>query len=123
MMVLLLLALGCRCRNFDDNVGRLTHHFGLETFFGIGRIGYRTNEAIRIDHRVAAFDHITITHLFAVLVVGEFVVFHIETELIVGWDGLRTGKIEEKEMRCYFQYVYKLGQFQICLRCLPNRRE
>lgn len=70
--------------HLDNDVGGLAHDLGLEALLRIGRVGDRSNEAVRIDHRVAALDHVAFTTLLAVLVVGELVVFHIEAELVRG---------------------------------------
>lgn len=85
--------LRCWCWNFDNNVGWFTHHFGFEAFFWIGGVCDGTNETIRIDDRVAAFDLVAITNFFAILIVGVFVVFHIEAEL-VRWVGVLQSRME-----------------------------
>lgn len=54
----------------------------LEALFGIGCVGDRPDETVRIDDRVAALDHVAVTRFLAILVVGEFVVFHIEAKLV-----------------------------------------
>lgn len=74
--------LWCRCGKFDNNIGWLPYNFGLETFFGICGILDSAKKTIRIDYRITALNDGTITDLLAVLVVGEFVILDIETELV-----------------------------------------
>lgn len=60
---------------------------------------YRSDETVRIDDGVAALDDVAVAHLLAVLVVGVLVIFHVETELVVGWNGLATSKEQQQKRR------------------------
>lgn len=46
--------------------------------------GFDLHESITVDNAVWAFDDISFALFFTVLVVGEFVVFHVEAELVWG---------------------------------------
>lgn len=68
--------------NLDNYVCRFTNNFGLEALDWIGSVCDSPNETVRIDNRIAAFDDVAIAALFAILVVGEFVIFDVEAELV-----------------------------------------
>lgn len=60
----------------------LADNVSFEAFFWICCVGNGANETVWVNNRVAALDHISITHLFALLIIGVFIVFNIETKLI-----------------------------------------
>lgn len=68
--------------DLNDNVSWFTDNFGFETFFRVSGVSDGTDEAIRINDAVWSLDDISFTWFLAVLVVGEFFVFNIESELI-----------------------------------------
>jgi len=69
--------------DLDDDVGWGAGNLCLETFLRVGGVGDRADESIGIDDAVATGDLVTITLFLTVLVVGELVVFHVETELVL----------------------------------------
>lgn len=83
-----MLGLGCRRRDLDHDVGRLAADLGLKSFLRVGGVRDGADESVRVNHGVAALDHVSVTLLLAVLVVGELIVLHVETELVrrVGLD-------------------------------------
>lgn len=68
--------------DFHNDIGWLTYNVGFETFLWISSVCNGANEPVRINNRVAAFDHISIAHFFALLIVCELIIFNIETKLI-----------------------------------------
>lgn len=70
------------CRDLDNDVGGFTHHLGLEALLGIGRVGDGPNETVRINDRVAALDHVSVSRFLTILVVGELIVFNVEAKLV-----------------------------------------
>ena len=83
--MLRLLSLWCWCGDFDDNVSWLSHDFSFEAFLWIGSVTDSSDESIGIDDRVTSLDDIALTSFFTVLVVGEFIVFNVKAESIIGW--------------------------------------
>lgn len=70
--------------NLHNNIGRFSNHLGLESLLGIGGVLDRANKAIAVHDRVAALDHTVVTRLLTILVVGEFVVLDVKSELVGG---------------------------------------
>lgn len=70
------------CWDFDNNVSWLSYYLSFESLLGIGCVGDRSDETVGIDDRVAALDHVAVSRFFAILIVGELVVFYVESKLV-----------------------------------------
>lgn len=93
--ILLLMAtqriLWSGCWHLDNDIGRFADYVSLESFLGICSVGDGTDEPIGVNDRIGAFDLVAVPNFLAVLVVCEFVIFHIEAELII-WVGILYAK-------------------------------
>lgn len=78
----LLLVLRDGLGDLDDDVRGLAAHLGLEALLRVGGVGDGPDESVRVDHGVAALDHVSFALLLAVLVVGELVVLDVKAELV-----------------------------------------
>uniref|UniRef100_A0A8W7PYQ8 Uncharacterized protein n=1 Tax=Anopheles coluzzii TaxID=1518534 RepID=A0A8W7PYQ8_ANOCL len=66
-----VLGLGCRRRDLDHDVGRLAADLGLKSFLRVGGVRDGADESVRVNHGVAALDHVSVALLLAVLLVNS----------------------------------------------------
>lgn len=109
------------CGDFNNNISWLSDNIGFETFFGIGGVGHwkeekkqfgkssqrqklkvgkttkltRSDKAVTVHNRIAAFDHISVANLFPLLIVCKLIILHIEAKLI-RWISLMKNNEENK---------------------------
>lgn len=70
------------CWDLYNDIGWFTDDFSFETFFWISSILDGPNETIRVYHGVTAFNNLSFSCFLAVLIIGVFIVFNIESKLI-----------------------------------------